>query len=113
MISGIVEIALGICILLMPKKTVPLGWIVAAYFVLIFPGNISQYVNQKDALGLDTDKLRMYRLFLQPILMAWSLWASGAWDNLIHTQGNWPNKDGKSESNSNKQSKQNGHAKIS
>ena len=55
------------------------GWVVAAFFVAIFPGNISQYVNQVDAFGLDSDRARFIRLFFQPLLVIWALWATGAW----------------------------------
>jgi hypothetical protein len=49
----------------------------AIFFVLIFPGNINQYVNGIDAFGLDTDQKRLIRLFFQPLLVLWALWASG------------------------------------
>ena len=48
----------------------------AAFFVAIFPGNISQYVNGIDAFGLDTERARLVRLFFQPLLVAWALWAT-------------------------------------
>jgi uncharacterized membrane protein len=47
------------------------------FFVAIFPGNISQYVNGIDAFGLDTDQARLIRLFFQPLLVLWALWATG------------------------------------
>jgi uncharacterized membrane protein len=55
------------------------GWIVAAFFIAIFPGNVSQYVNGIDAFGLDSDQARLTRLFFQPLLVAWALWSTGAW----------------------------------
>jgi uncharacterized membrane protein len=54
------------------------GLTAAVFFILIFPGNINQYVNQIDAFGLDTDTKRLIRLFFQPPLVAWALWSSGA-----------------------------------
>src|SRR5665648_1222184 len=43
--SGVVEIALGAALLLAPRRHRWLvGWVVAAFFVAVFPGNISQYV---------------------------------------------------------------------
>ena len=54
-----------------------IGLITAIFFILIFPGNINQYVNQIDAFGLDTDQKRLIRLFFQPALVMWALWASG------------------------------------
>jgi uncharacterized membrane protein len=77
--SGVVEIALGASLLLAWKYRAQVGWIVAAFFVAIFPGNISQYVNGIDAFGLDTDQARLTRLFFQPLLVVWALWATGAW----------------------------------
>jgi uncharacterized membrane protein len=77
--SGIVEIALGLSLLLLWKYRTQLGWITAAFFIAIFPGNISQYVNGIDAFGLDTDRDRAIRLLFQPLLVIWALWSTGAW----------------------------------
>ena len=77
--SGIVEIALGLSLLLLWKYRTQLGWITAAFFIAIFPGNISQYVNGIDAFGLDTDRARAIRLLFQPLLVIWALWSTGAW----------------------------------
>ena len=77
--SGVVEIVLGLALVFLVKYQVQVGWVVAAFFVAIFPGNISQYVNGIDAFGLDTDRARLVRLFFQPLLVAWALWATGAW----------------------------------
>lgn len=78
-LSGIVEIVLGAALILLPGYRVLLGWIVAAFFVVIFPGNISQYVNRIDAFGLNSDAARAVRLFFQPLLVVWALWCTGAW----------------------------------
>ena len=77
--SGVVEIVLGLALVFLVKYQVQVGWVVAAFFVAIFPGNISQYVNGIDAFGLDTDRARLVRLFFQPLLVAWALWTTGAW----------------------------------
>ena len=77
--SGVVEIALGLGLMLVWKYRVQIGWLVAAFFVAIFWGNISQYVNGVDAFGLDTDTKRLVRLFFQPVLVAWALLSTGAW----------------------------------
>ena len=77
--SGVVEIVLGLALVFLVKYQVQVGWVVAAFFVAIFPGNISQYVNGIDAFGLDTDRERLVRLFFQPLLVAWALWATRAW----------------------------------
>ena len=79
--SGLVEITLGICLIIttfifnhLHQK---IGLIVAIFFILIFPGNINQYVNGIDAFGLDTDQKRLIRLFFQPLLVVWALWSTG------------------------------------
>ena len=77
-LSGIVEIALGGALLALPRYRVPVGLVTAAFFVLIFPGNIAQYVEGTDAFGLDSDSERLLRLFFQPVLIAWALWSTGA-----------------------------------
>lgn len=77
--SGVVEIVLGLSLIFLWRYRVAVGWVVAAFFVAIFPGNISQYVNQVDAFGLDSDRARFIRLFFQPLLVLWALWSTGAW----------------------------------
>ncbi len=77
--SGVVEIALGVALVGLWRFRVQVGWIVAAFFVAIFPGNISQYLNGVDAFGLDSDTSRLVRLFFQPLLVVWALWSTGAW----------------------------------
>jgi len=77
--SGVVEIVLGLSLIFLWRYRVAVGWVVAAFFVAIFPGNISQYLNQVDAFGLDSDRARFIRLFFQPLLVIWALWSTGAW----------------------------------
>ncbi|MDJ0363392.1 DoxX family membrane protein [Rhodococcus sp. H29-C3] len=76
--SGVVEIALGLALVVLVRRRVALGWIVATFFVAVFPGNISQFLTHSDAFGLDTDAARGIRLLLQPVLVAWALWCTGA-----------------------------------
>ena len=78
-LSGVIEIGLGLALILLPRYKVALGWITAVFFVLIFPGNISQYINQINAFGLDSDLVRALRLLFQPVLVIWALWCTGAW----------------------------------
>jgi uncharacterized membrane protein len=78
-LSGIVEILLGMSIAFWSKKRVFWGWVAAIFFVLVFPGNIAQLVNHRDAFGLNTDLARTIRLFFQPVLIGWALWSTGAW----------------------------------
>jgi len=79
-LSGIVEIALGLGLAVWKNKRVQFGWALALFFVLVFPGNIAQYMDSKDAFGvLDSDGARLGRLFFQPVLIAWALWSAGSW----------------------------------
>ena len=77
--SGVVEILLGLSLILLIKYRTHIGWITATFFIAIFPGNISQYINGTDAFGLDTDQARAIRLLFQPLLVIWALWSTGAW----------------------------------
>ena len=79
LLSGIAEIGLGSALALLPGRRIPVGLAAAAFFIAIFPGNISQYVTQTDGFGLDTDQKRLIRLFFQPLLVVWALWSTGAW----------------------------------
>jgi uncharacterized membrane protein len=86
--SGIVEIALGAALIGLPRHRVLVGTIVAAFFIVIFPGNIAQWREGVDAFGLDTDAKRFARLFFQPVLVVWALGATGAWQ--AYRAGTWP-----------------------
>lgn len=77
--SGVVEIALGLALVFLWRFKEWVGVLTAAFFIAIFPGNISQYVNAIDAFGLNTDEARFVRLFFQPLLVVWALWATSAW----------------------------------
>ena len=78
--SGVVEIAFGLGIIfLVAKKRAIVGALLALFYVAIFPGNINQYVNHIDAFGLNTDNLRLIRLFFQPVLIFLALWTTGGW----------------------------------
>ena len=79
-LSGIIEMLLGLGLAFWKSERIRFGWALALFFVLIFPGNIAQYLGDKDAFGaLDSDRARLIRLFFQPVLIAWALWSSGAW----------------------------------
>lgn len=77
-VSGIVELLLGAA-LVSGWRRHAVGWIVAGFFVVIFPGNIAQYVEGTDMFGLDTDRERFVRLWFQPVLIVAALWSTGAW----------------------------------
>ena len=86
--SGVVEILLGLSLIFLFKYRTKIGWIVALFFIAIFPGNISQYLNGTDAFGLDTDQARATRLLFQPLLVIWALWSTGAWKSYRASKGN-------------------------
>ncbi len=79
-LSGIVEIILGLGLAFWKKQRASFGWALAIFFILVFPGNIAQYQDGKDAFGaLDSDLSRLIRLFFQPVLIVWALWSAGSW----------------------------------
>ncbi|MFZ4519994.1 MAG: hypothetical protein ACOYOP_16505 [Microthrixaceae bacterium] len=78
-LSGVVELGLGAALLLARRRVALVGLVVAAFFIVIFPGNIAQFLEHKDAFGLDTDGKRFARLFFQPLLVLWALWSTGGW----------------------------------
>jgi uncharacterized membrane protein len=78
-LSGLVEISLGLSLALLPRWRVLTGWLAALFFIAIFPGNLSQWANRVDAFGLNSDSARAIRLLFQPLLVAWALWSTGAW----------------------------------
>lgn len=86
--SGIVEISLGLSMIFLSQHKVKVGIVLAIFFTLIFPGNISQYMNGIDAFSLDTDQKRFIRLFFQPVLILWALWSTGALKALLNKQAN-------------------------
>ena len=79
-VSGVVELVLGAALIAFGRRRAPIvGVVTAGFFVAIFPGNLAQWVEGTDAFGLDTDTKRFVRLFFQPVLVAWALWATGGW----------------------------------
>lgn len=86
-ISGVVELILGLALIAAPARWRPVvGWIVAAFFIVIFPGNIWQFLEGQAAFGLDSDAARFIRLLFQPVLVVWALWATGAWSAWRETE---------------------------
>jgi uncharacterized membrane protein len=77
--SGVVELAFAVALVALSRWRVAVGWLLAAFFVAIFPGNISQFLTHTDSLGLDTDVARGVRLVFQPVLVLVALWSTGAW----------------------------------
>lgn len=79
--SGMVEILLGTSLIVLPRHRITIGWITAAFFIAVFPGNIAQWANHRDGFGLDTDTARTVRLFFQPVLILIALWSCGILKN--------------------------------
>jgi uncharacterized membrane protein len=76
-LSGLVEIALGLALIFLKKWEREVGIIVSLFFLAVFPGNISQFLTQTDAFGLNSDSARAIRLIFQPVLVLWALWSTG------------------------------------
>lgn len=83
-VSGVVEIVLALALVAVGRRRAAVGWSTAAFFVLVFPGNVSQLVTGTDAFGLDSDAARAVRLLLQPVLVVWAVWCTGAWYSWRH-----------------------------
>ncbi|MEU4563097.1 hypothetical protein AB0F72_32340 [Actinoplanes sp. NPDC023936] len=78
--SGVAEIGLGAALLTVWKQPYRglVGAAAGTFFVVVFPGNVAQWLEHKDGFGLDTDTKRFVRLFFQPLLVAWALGATDA-----------------------------------
>ena len=77
-LSGLVEIALGTALIVVRRRRALLGLAVGIFFIAVFPGNISQYIDSDDAFGLNSDSERLTRLFFQPVLVVWAWWSTNA-----------------------------------
>jgi uncharacterized membrane protein len=77
--SGAVEIGLGAMLIAAGPRRVATGWLAAAFFAAIFPGNVSQAVHRRDGFMLDSDAKRIGRLPFQAVLIGVALWSTGAW----------------------------------
>ena len=73
LLSGCVEIMLGLSLVALYRRKAYAGIIAALFFVAVFPGNVAQYTEHRAAFGLETDTARLVRLFFQPVLVAWAL----------------------------------------
>lgn len=78
LLSGVLEISLGIAMIFWKNKRPQVGIALAVFYIIIFPGNIAQYLNKISAFGLDTDAKRFIRLLFQPVLIYWALWSTNA-----------------------------------
>ena len=76
--SGVVELVLGFSLIFLWNFRAQIGAATALFFIAIFWGNISQYLNHIDAFGLNSDRARLVRLFFQPLLVFWAIASTGA-----------------------------------
>ncbi|WP_019514868.1 DoxX family protein [Sphingomonas sp. Mn802worker] len=75
--TGICELA-GAMALVFPRWRRPAGWALAAYALCVWPANVQHAIND---LSHGTGLSIWYhapRLALQPLIIWWALWASGA-----------------------------------
>lgn len=74
--SGVMEIALGLGMALLRERRRQVGIALAAFYVVIFPGNLYQAIAGTTAFGLDTPVARWLRLLVQPVLVVLALWST-------------------------------------
>ncbi|SDG99898.1 DoxX family protein [Microbacterium pygmaeum] len=74
--SGVVEVMLAGALVVLPKERTVVGWLVAAFFVAVFPGNVHQWQTGRSAPMMRTDRARFIRLLLQPLLVVWAIWST-------------------------------------
>jgi uncharacterized membrane protein len=81
LVSGVVEVLVGAALLVTWRRPARagVGLATAALFVAVFPGNIAQLTEHRDAFGLTSDTARAIRLLFQPVLVVWAVWSTGAW----------------------------------
>ncbi len=77
-LSGLVEIAVGSALIVVRRRRSLLGLAAGLFFIAVFPGNVSQFIDGDDAFGLNSDSDRRNRLFFQPVLVAWAWWSTNA-----------------------------------
>jgi uncharacterized membrane protein len=85
-LSGLVEIALGLALIFLGRYKKYVGLATALFFVAIFPGNISQFLTETDAFGLNSNEARLTRLFFQPLLVLWALYAGDVFRGFSRTK---------------------------
>ncbi|MEN9692368.1 MAG: hypothetical protein RLZZ330_12 [Actinomycetota bacterium] len=81
-LSGVVEVLLGFSLIFVKSFRPYVGIVTAAFFIAIFPGNLSQFFNHVDGFGLDTDSARAIRLIFQPVLVVWAIWSTESFATL-------------------------------
>jgi uncharacterized membrane protein len=75
-VSGLLEIALGIALLLPAPTRRRVGVVLALYFVAVFPGNLYVAVYDVDVDGQPGGVYPWVRLPLQLLFVAWAIWST-------------------------------------
>ena len=78
-VSGVVEIALALALVALPRWRRALGLATLLFFLAVLPGNIAQYTEARDAFGLNSDAARLTRVLLSPLLWVWATAAGDLW----------------------------------
>jgi uncharacterized membrane protein len=78
-VSGVVEIALAVALVALPRWRHAVGFAALLFLLAVLPGNIAQYTEGRDAFGLDTDAARLTRVLLSPLLWVWATAAGDLW----------------------------------
>lgn len=78
LISGYIEIIFGVIMVWGGKFKAKTGLVLGIFYVLVFPGNINQYIHELDGLRMYSNNERFLRLLFQPVLIFWALWSTNA-----------------------------------
>ena len=78
LISGYIEIIFGLMMVWGGKFKAKTGLVLGIFYVLVFPGNINQYIHELDGLRMYSNNERFLRLLFQPVLIFWALWSTNA-----------------------------------
>jgi uncharacterized membrane protein len=76
LVSGLVEIAFGLALLLPPPTRRRVGVALALYYVAVFPGNVYVAVYDVDVDGQPGGIYPWVRLPLQLLFIAWAMWST-------------------------------------
>lgn len=77
-LSGLVEIALGVALVASPARRVAAGRALALFLVAVWPANVYVAVAGVDVDGQPGGPYPWIRLPLQVLLIAWALWSTRA-----------------------------------
>jgi uncharacterized membrane protein len=77
LVSGVIEVLLGLALLSPPPWRRRAGLLLAAYLVAVFPANLYVAVADVDVQGQPGGWYPWLRLPLQALFVAWALWSTG------------------------------------